>query len=432
MALSNTALLLVQAIVYFGVMATLLHGRKRFGLGIFLCALGVMHFLETYLASVFYIQLPFGIISPGSTVLFSGKLLMILLLYIKEDATVVRQPIYGLLLGNFLIVALVVILRNHDAVNVVPERLPDIEFIDEIGWLMIWGSTLLFIDSIAIILVYERLGQWLRRHSYARIFIAGAILLTFDQLGFFMALHYVSGAPWKVMLGGWIAKIAAAAVYSAMIVAYLQWLERETIPAVHASISDIFHKLTYRERYEELLERHGKDGLTGLSDRGRFDTLVPEMLVAAKTGKRPVSMLVIDIDHFKAINDRHGHKTGDDVLRRIAGILSDAIRQNDQIFRYGGEEFVVVCDALEASAAEALAHRLRNEVARKAGKDLGTEITISVGVANSAHDGTDIHAMFDAADARLYRAKRNGRNRVEAIPRPEPREQAAADFVPGE
>ncbi|MGH9916532.1 MAG: GGDEF domain-containing protein, partial [Pyrinomonadaceae bacterium] len=79
----NILLLMIEALVYFAVMTALLHWRKRYGLGVFLCALGVMHFLETYLAAFFYIQLPFGIISPGSTVLFSGKLMMILLLYIK-------------------------------------------------------------------------------------------------------------------------------------------------------------------------------------------------------------------------------------------------------------------------------------------------------------------------------------------------------------
>ena len=75
MTFANFGLLLCQALIYFTIMALLFRARRRFGLGLFVCALGVMHFLETYLASVFYIELPFGIISPGSTVLFSGKLL---------------------------------------------------------------------------------------------------------------------------------------------------------------------------------------------------------------------------------------------------------------------------------------------------------------------------------------------------------------------
>jgi Vitamin uptake-like sensor len=203
MIASNILLLLSESVVYFGVMAILLHGRNRYGLGIFVCALGAMHFLKTYLAAVFYIQLPFGIISPGSTVLFSGKLMMILLLYIKEDALVVRQPIYGLLIGNFLLVALIMIARNHVTLHAMPGRQPDVQFVDEMGSLMIWGTVLLFLDSIAVILLYERLGRFSARVRIVRNFFASALTFTFDQLGFFAALHYVSGTPMSALIGGW-------------------------------------------------------------------------------------------------------------------------------------------------------------------------------------------------------------------------------------
>src|SRR5262249_58669946 len=92
--LINLALLVGEGLLYFAVMAALFRIRRRFGIGIFFCALGTMHFLETYLASILYLQFPLGItISPGSGVLFSGQLLMLLLLYIPEDATHVRTPI---------------------------------------------------------------------------------------------------------------------------------------------------------------------------------------------------------------------------------------------------------------------------------------------------------------------------------------------------
>ena len=104
MGTENLILLLIEAGFYFVFMVGLLHLRHQLGIGVFVAALGVMHFLETYLAAVFYIELPFGVISPGSSVLFSGKLMMILLLYVKEDAAVVRAPIYGLLAGNFPVI----------------------------------------------------------------------------------------------------------------------------------------------------------------------------------------------------------------------------------------------------------------------------------------------------------------------------------------
>ena len=135
-----------------------------------------MHFLETYLAAILYLQLPGGIvISPGSIVLFSGKLVMLLLVYIREDAAAVRQPIYGLLIGNFLMVALVFTMRFHDVASRSPTGRSTSGFMDEMGGLMIWGTILLFIDSILIILLYERSAAWFGERQLPRIIlVAGA------------------------------------------------------------------------------------------------------------------------------------------------------------------------------------------------------------------------------------------------------------------
>jgi len=409
----NTVLLLVQALVYFGVMAALFRGRHRYGLGAFLCALGVMHFLETYLASVFYIELPFGIISPGSTVLFSGKLAIILLLYIREDASIVRQPIYGLLIGNFLMVALVMVLRNHEVVSPVPGRLPDFNFVDEMGWLMVWGTILLFVDAIAMILLYEKLGGWLRNRQTLRMFATLAAVLSFDQLGFFLALHYVTGAPWEVMFGGWWAKMGAALVYSLLIAAYLRWGEATPASGVEPPrLADIFQTLTIRERYEDLLERSGRDGLTGAYDRGRLEARGGSVLDAGLQAGRQVSLIVIDLDDFKAVNDRWGHAHGDAMLRRIGQAIGGSLRAQDQLYRYGGDEFVVLSDGLAHDNAMALAERLRLGVATATTANPDGPISVSVGVATAPMDAVGIDELFDIADERLYVAKHTGRNRV--------------------
>jgi hypothetical protein len=92
--LTNIGLLVAEAVFYFVVMTALFRARRRFGIGLFFCALGTMHCLETYLAAILYIALPGDMaISPGSVILFSGKLAMLLLVYIREDAATVRQPI---------------------------------------------------------------------------------------------------------------------------------------------------------------------------------------------------------------------------------------------------------------------------------------------------------------------------------------------------
>lgn len=405
----NILLLLAEACLYFGVMVTFFHLRERIGLGVFICALGAMHFLETYLASVFYVTLPFGIVSPGSSVLFSGKLAMLLLLYIKEDAAKVRQPIYGLLLGNALMITLVLILTQHEIAPLPNGQQPDIGFIDQMGWLMVWGTTLLFFDAILMILLYERLGRYLRNKPFVRILTALVTVLTFDQAGFFTALYFVSDAPIEVFFGGWFAKMGAALIYSAMLCAYLFWIERNHVAAPRG-LADVFETLTYRERYEALAEHVGRDGLTGLLHRGRFETDGRLQIKESLNGTKPLSLLLLDVDHFKSVNDRFGHAEGDRVLKSVAALLQQETGRRGVAYRIGGEEFAILSPHPYA-IARLLAENIRNTV--KATRHGGSvEITISAGVATASAAAPDLDMLFALADQRLYLAKAQGRDRV--------------------
>jgi diguanylate cyclase (GGDEF)-like protein len=407
--LANSLLLLSEAALYFGAMVGLFRLRNRIGVGVFMCALGVMHFLETYLAGVFYVDTPVGMLSPGSTVLFAGKLAMLLLLYIKEDAATVRQPIYGLLLGNFLTVALVLLLRFHNVAALPSGLAPDIGFIDEMGWLMIWGTALLYVDAILIILLYERLGRTFGSALFPRILVSVACILTIDQLGFFTALHYVTGAPVAVLLGGWAGKMAAALTYSLMLVGYLRFVESERLPAPRG-LSGIFGTLTYRERYEALVERAGRDALTELLNRGRFDELGGAAVTASRRTGAPLTLLVIDVDHFKSINDRFGHAEGDQVLKMIGGLLVDAVGADDKVFRVGGEEFAVLC-AYPHALGRLLAESIRQSVVATS-RARATPCSVSVGVATVDQGITDLAGLYALADRRLYAAKAAGRDCV--------------------
>ncbi|MBL8907260.1 MAG: GGDEF domain-containing protein [Rhizobiales bacterium] len=410
MAVVNALLLIVEALVYFGVMATLFRARHRYGIGLFMCALGVMHFLETYLAAVFYIPLPFGVISPGSTVLFSGKLIMLLLLYIREDASTVRQPIYGLFVGNLLIVSLVVILRQHEMLSP-GGRAADLAFLDEMGLLMIWGTTLLLIDGIAIILLYERLGQLLRSWTFLRIFLSAGLVLAFDQVGFFMALHYLYDAPVEVFIGGLVAKIGAAFFFSALVTLYLKWFEWRPERG-NVRLADVFDTLTYRERYEALLKRSAIDPLTGLLNREQFERIGPEAADAANRTGAPLSLLIIDADRFKSINDRFGHPAGDQALAIIGAELAANIRQGDLAFRYGGEEFLVLCKDTKHAAASLLAERLRLAVKTRSAQGAAGMVTISAGVATLPEHARTLDELIATADRRLFAAKDRGRDQV--------------------
>lgn len=409
--MSGFLVLLGQAIVYFVGLAYIFYKRKTFGIGVCFCVIGAIHFLETYLAAVYFIELPFGLISPGSTVMFAGKLAFFLLLYIKEDAESMRQPVYGLLIGNLLMVALALILRLHSDPAGLPGYNSDLQFIDQIGLLMVWGTALLFIDLIALVLIYERLGALVTNTVPGRMFISLAIVLSFDQLFFYAGLRYVTGVPVSAFYGGWIAKIAAATFFSVMVSAYLAFVERGELRSEAHAAGDIFDRLTYRHHYEKLVARVGKDPLTGLQDRGQLDAKGPAMLRVASRSGLTVSLMMIDVDHFKNINDNFGHLFGDHVLRSVGETIARVKREGDELFRYGGEEFVLLCSESPPDA-QAMAERVRAAVERSSHPGLEHPLTISIGIASFPADASEFAVLLKRADEALYRAKGLGRNRI--------------------
>lgn len=415
-ALYEAALLIAEMLVYFGGMLALFRLRTRLGIGAFFAALCSLHFLETYVAASVYVELVDGwSLTPGSVVLFSGKLMLILLVYIREDAAVARQPIYGLLLGNFMTLAVISLLRLHGAVD----AQPDLHLLQNMGGLMVWGTMLLFIDSLVMILLYERLARVLRNAMFLRLWLTSAVVLSFDQAGFFAALHLTLDVPWSAGLGGWIGKIVAAGVYSAMATLYLQHFEARAPAATpqRRELFDLFQILTYRQRYEALQEVAAHDALTGLLQRGQFDPLGQPLIAAARREHAPLSVLMIDVDRFKSINDRFGHPAGDQVLRDVAAEIRQTLRGSDYAFRYGGEEFAVLAPATSHAGALATAEKLRSRIGARTWAAIGEPITVSIGIATTTRSGDEsLEDLVARADRRLYEAKQSGRNQVCAEP----------------
>jgi diguanylate cyclase (GGDEF)-like protein len=209
-----------------------------------------------------------------------------------------------------------------------------------------------------------------------------------------------------VFLGGWVAKMAAALVYSTMLVAYLRWAEAEPLPG-RRGIADTFQTLTYRERYEALVETVGRDGLTGLLHRGRFEIDGEKAVALSLRTGAPLSLVLIDVDHFKSINDRFGHAEGDRVLKALAVLLTRTAGV-DKAFRIGGEEFAILC-VHPHGMARLLGESVRNAV-KSSGGDI--EFTLSAGVATVSPVADSLTALFSLADKRLYLAKATGRDRV--------------------
>ncbi|MGK0169030.1 MAG: diguanylate cyclase (GGDEF)-like protein [Gammaproteobacteria bacterium] len=165
--------------------------------------------------------------------------------------------------------------------------------------------------------------------------------------------------------------------------------------------------------YEAVVRASGKDALTGLGNRTTLEATLDREFAAANRHGEALSVIMLDVDHFKAVNDQHGHLAGDKVLRRVAGMISAEIRDCDIAFRYGGEEFIIVLAKTDLTGAILLAERVRKQAQTcetRVGDDR-VQVTVSLGV-TTLEQGDTQTSLIGRADIALYRSKSNGRNRV--------------------
>ncbi len=168
-------------------------------------------------------------------------------------------------------------------------------------------------------------------------------------------------------------------------------------------------------RYQIVDTLSRSDALTGLRNRGEFDRSLWEHALRARDTRQPLSLVLIDVDHFKQINDARGHPEGDRVLKQIAHHIAQPHgSDSSDAFRIGGDEFAILFAETEKRTAAALAESLCRRIEHQVLFDDGTHVTISTGVASLPEDGADPTTLMASADRALYRAKRDGRNRSRA------------------
>lgn len=200
------------------------------------------------------------------------------------------------------------------------------------------------------------------------------------------------------------------------------------VSRLQASSRDVTERKDYERQLEEtrrklqvhqesLLEANARlaalashDALTGLKNRRAFEERMVEELARIRRTGQPVTLLLLDIDHFKSFNDSFGHPRGDVVLRDVARLLSRAIRDTDVAARYGGEEFAIVLPNTGIDGAYEMGERLR--LAIEGAPWAERSITISVGAATAEHQGANLAELLEQADRALYRSKQGGRNCV--------------------
>jgi diguanylate cyclase (GGDEF)-like protein len=187
-------------------------------------------------------------------------------------------------------------------------------------------------------------------------------------------------------------------------------------------LTQVFNNMVtrLREGREELQRMSLTDALTGLANRRQLEAMLDSEVRRSRRLKHDFSVMMLDVDNFKAYNDEHGHPAGDDVLQRLAGILRESTREVDCVARYGGEEFLAVLPESDIAAAEEVAERIRKHLADE--EFTGGKVTVSIGLAEFPEHGDSPEALVAVADVALYAAKNDGRNRVVAAPRRRARE----------
>jgi diguanylate cyclase (GGDEF)-like protein len=192
------------------------------------------------------------------------------------------------------------------------------------------------------------------------------------------------------------------------------WLDTSTIDVLTATAGHAATAIHAAQLYAQSEELSRSDPLTGLGNRRQLDADLELEVERAARYQRPMSFLMIDIDHFKAVNDTFGHALGDTVLVEVGEVLRSHMRVGDTAYRYGGEEFAVLARETDGLGGRVIAERLRKAIEARyaARRDDEVAVTISVGLVTISSDVDDATTLVSAADRALYDAKRSGRNCV--------------------
>jgi diguanylate cyclase (GGDEF)-like protein len=194
---------------------------------------------------------------------------------------------------------------------------------------------------------------------------------------------------------------------------YRNWKFKEKeLENLEKVLSQLLYPLRNGLRYQQALEYAYYDRLTGLRNRTSMELEVPRTLETAQRTGTPLSMMMIDIDHFKGINDTHGHLCGDQILKQVGDVVSDTVRASDLAFRFGGEEIAVMLPNANEEGALHLAERLRQDISDLCYcEERELNVTVSIGISTLRAED-EVNSLFDRADKALYEAKQTGRDRV--------------------
>lgn len=276
------------------------------------------------------------------------------------------------------------------------------------------GGALLFSVVNVVVLLLRRI-----RSPLMTVFVISITVFGLSSLAFIL------GRPWNHMW--WLAHAIFAGGFFLLSFGVVQaFLTTRSFSKIYSQEELMARLATAMARTEDALQELQRtnrtleylaetDPLTGADNRRRFMDQVEAEIGRVKRGGAPFSLLALDLDNFKSINDSYGHQAGDDILKEFVLKCLDAIRPYDGVARVGGEEFMVLLPRTALETAHVIAERLRSAIAStlfESGMRRLISVTVSIGVSQSGRDGDTVDAILRVADERLYNAKHQGRNRV--------------------
>lgn len=294
--------------------------------------------------------------------------------------------------------------------------------LDELGCVLVWNKACERLTGVAAATLIGTADHWKAFYVEKRPCLADLLLQSrfADIQAYYSAFSKFDLSDFGVAIENWcdlpgVGRRAYLAIDAGPIY--------DATGAVVAVVETLRDVTAQREAQDALENLAACDGLTGLANRRSFDqALEAESHRSARSGL-PLSLLMIDIDAFKLLNDTYGHGGGDACLKSVASTVADSVRRaGDMAARYGGEEFAVILPNTDADGTAVIAERIRRAVEalqiEHRASPIGKTVTISVGGATMAGPDSDARGLLAAADAALYSAKRAGRNRAVVTPPP--------------
>ena len=346
----------------------------------------------------------------SGTLLATGVYFSILLVFLSRGVDETRRLVFGLFFSTGAVFALLWVIGFNVAAVFYPP-------------IIITRLLILLAGSILVVFIHSQLYQSIPRAPAIALILMALIGATAtDALFMWMTSPLTQMIPERVeappsfytqlLARGGFALWFSLALWLASRFRNLQ----ETEVATGRPFS-LLNFITYRQQYEIARNIAITDELTSLYNRRHFNEVFPREVERAKRYDQPLSLAFVDIDFFKRINDTYGHSAGDSILVEVARVLVNNSRDIDLIFRYGGEEFVILLPSTSKSGAIVAMNKLRERVAQIDLSGFGTQIqkvTISVGMATCPGEALTGDDLVELADKRLYAAKSGGRDRVVA------------------